>query len=217
MTKRLLAAVLMASCSVTNMTPVRDGWDNRTDPRCDAEEYLAVGDALGAVIFAGLGGAVVVAGQGDGGTRAGGAVLSGVIALALAGSSYWGFGTVKECKEAKATYDDEQIAQANHTAGADRRLLGPVPVGRPVVVQRGFFCSSSPTIAAAGFCVRDKDACDAGRDVAIGTVSDLGPCILTETAWCYGKRCAPVLDACVEQRRRAIGTDGVAPECEEAR
>lgn len=103
---------------------------------------------------------------------------------------------------------------AHQVAGRPRHDEKPAAVAASA---RGFFCSSSVTNPGASFCMRDKAACSSAYDVAIGVLVDLTTCELRESAWCFGERCAPIHATCDAQRERAIGTDGVAPACEETR
>jgi len=82
----------------------------------------------------------------------------------------------------------------------------------PVVfAPRGFYCSASPSNAAAGFCVRDKAECARTRDLSIAALPDLGECALTERAWCVSDLCFPAREACDARRART----GIADDCKE--
>jgi hypothetical protein len=95
---RVAALMLLASCSITTIKPVDTNWDGRSNPHCEADEAWPLLDTVGAAAFAGLGTAVAI--EGTGNQRAAGAAISGVVALVLAGSAYWGFGAVRQCNAA---------------------------------------------------------------------------------------------------------------------
>lgn len=84
-------------------------------------------------------------------------------------------------------------------------------------IARGFFCSNSASAPVSSFCTREKSACGAARDVAVGSLADLSACEAREAAWCYGEHCAPIRIACDEQRSKSTGVDGVAPQCAETK
>lgn len=89
----------------------------------------------------------------------------------------------------------------------------PVPAAGP---PRGFYCASSASAVAAGFCAREKADCVRARDAAISVIADITECGLVETAQCFDvkpgePRCAPSAASCAAQRERA----GVPAECRE--
>jgi len=93
---------------------------------------------------------------------------------------------------------------------------GPAPATPAPAPPRGFFCSISASKPTAGFCTREKAACQHARDAAPAEVADLGECGLVETAFCYttggSERCAPTMEACAE---RASSAAGVTAACAE--
>lgn len=78
---------------------------------------------------------------------------------------------------------------------------------------RGFFCASSPSVAAESICVREIAECEQQRGEAIAGVPDLGACARSATAWCVGELCTTTSARC-EARRDANGMSG---PCEERR
>ena len=104
----------------------------------------------------------------------------------------------------------EQIARLARPADAPRADLDAPAAAAP---PRGFFCARSPTVAAASFCVREKNACETARGAAVSAVPDLEACTLTETAWCAEDRCMASSDACADQQ----AASGSAASCVETK
>lgn len=100
--------------------------------------------------------------------------------------------------EARIQNEVEVIAAQNEARGTKRvaKKKQEAPATVPATAQRGFFCSSSASNQAAGFCARAKAECQRTRDAAIIGVGDLAECALTETSWCLGERCFPSSDGC---------------------
>lgn len=157
-----------------------------------------------------------------------GYVLGGVAwGLIHTASALSGVGYASKCTEAKAEYNDApegitpteerrrrayEAHEARQEAKEQEAMRREAAMKRPAA-PRGFFCTSSPSNAAAGICVRDKDECGRTRDAALVGVSDLTECTLTERAFCFGDRCAPSAEACDAMRSRVLGPDGTGPEC----
>lgn len=217
MRKILVGVLACVSCSISEMKPVDPDWDSRTDPRCDTNQVYAVGDAAGAVLSAGAGVAIAVAGKGDGIVE--GVGLMGVIAAVLTISAVEGFHWDTACKNAQRSWDELQIEQDQHLRGNQRRDTEAQPVRAPIVAPpRGFYCVTSVSTPAAGFCMRGKVACVTAHDAVASAIADITDCTLVESAWCFDEgRCAPTRAVCVEQRQKRVGTDGEARDCAEAR
>jgi hypothetical protein len=84
---------------------------------------------------------------------------------------------------------------------------------------RGFFCSTSETTPAAGFCTREKADCQRARDASLAAIPDLAECQVGEpTAFCFTtddgeERCAPTMTGCVPE----VTARGITPVCDERR
>jgi hypothetical protein len=210
----LALVVVLGACSF-GMRTVDHGWDGTTEPDCNDSFGPEVIDSLGAGVTLAI---VLNTTQ---------QTSAGIVIPALVGALAYTIGAGYGEIERRKCESAETIWQAGNAIGPSRQTnpvqvmpeFTPRPRPRPVVasVQRGFFCSVSTASEISSFCVRDKSACTAARDVAIGSVPDLHECELREAAWCFGERCAPLQTICDEQRKRAMGTDGVAPDCEETR
>lgn len=108
---------------------------------------------------------------------------------------------VVRCKDsAQDAAREAKAYERAHRAELAQSRQQNVPA--PAVEPRGFFCSSSPTNAAVGFCVRNKTDCERARDVTIGSLPDLAACALVEAAWCTEDLCFPSEEACDARRER---------------
>lgn len=226
----IAACLLSISCSVVEMKPLEATYDPRTQPRCETERIYAVGDALGTLLFAGLGTAMAIEGNGD--DKVKGVVIGGVVTAVLLGSAIAGFSWAKSCDAAKAQWDQRQIEQDEHLhgdgSGSDSGLaldakLPPTPVAPPVTpaTPRGFFCTSSASVPTSTLCTREKADCERARTLSVGAVPDMSACALQETAFCSSAtggepRCAPTVDACNAQRDAGSGSSNAAA-CVESR
>lgn len=209
MRRIILVATLTATsgCSF-GMKTVDSNWDGASEPDCTADIRPLVGDS----IVAGAGLAVSSIGvQADSGAMVLGGLLVGV---AFGVAAIVGESNRNDCKEALAAW---RIGGAIGTASEVRReRIQPLPAAPPVVVKqppatpRGWFCYSSPTVAAAGDCYREKAACTRARDGALVGVPDLTACELREAASCAGvgeaQACFPTGEVCKARVTMVRGT-----------
>jgi len=224
--RKFIAASLapLTACSL-GMRTVPPGWDGTSEPECTDSPAPVVGDSIMAGISVAVGSIAAEASldakeEGNPSTGADVVAIAGfVVALGFVVSAVIGESSYKECKSARAEWRlggaigagvergaQQQAAKqgAERAAAAIRERQQPHSQ-QPPPVPRGFFCSSSPSNTAVGFCVRDKAECERTRDVAMGAAPDIAPCSLVESAWCFGDRCSPTEQLCNEQSTRVGG------------
>jgi hypothetical protein len=203
-----LPAVLMTGCSWIFQPHLPSDYNRHDAPDCSSSGGYAVFDFIDVALDAVL---IMVANQQ--GTLSGGQFALNVAdAVVFGASAITGLSWAHECSDAKARW----AAEEDETGPRQNREV-VVPTPRIALPQsRGFFCASSAA-AVDGFCTKTRDACAEARDIAVTVAPDLSACTPTEAAWCYGDRCSPTDAGCAARRQRAMGTDGVAPECEETR
>jgi hypothetical protein len=173
------SAVVLCACSLS-IRRIDPAWDGRSQPDCDDGPAPVIVDA----IMTGLAGAVLFETRHDPLDITGVAVA--VIAVGLAISGVVGEDAIHDCRAAWAQW---------RVGGAIGNALRE-PVRPRAADPRGWFCFGSPTVAAAGGCVRLREDCEAARDAAEAGVGDLGACALVETAWCVRGQCAATRVAC---------------------
>lgn len=245
---RIILGVALAlsgtSCSWIFQEHLSDGYSGRGEPMCSPGGGLATLDAILAAIdivtgiaYASSSGKDPITGESTGAI----AVASIGEGVLFAASAITGGEWAGECRDARRKWSgvDPDVADEAARAQAEakqyeRNARGAVipdetdedkPLRKPksksievTAPPRGFFCANSPSIAEAGFCVREKDACETARAAAQTGVPDLAVCTLVETVWCFDdKRCAPSETACSAQRDRIIGPDGVGRKCVETK
>jgi hypothetical protein len=224
--RKAFACLCLTGCSWVFMDKPEDHYAPSTQPQCSTSTAAPIADGVFALLN--VAGLLAVAASPDGSIDKTDAYLGGAAwALIHLASMGEGFGWASQCSEAKSDFDRHEARQEAKEEKArerDRReeLIRESDrrdekrkarhVEEPPV-PRGFFCSSSPTVADAGLCVRDKAECQRARDAAIVGVADLTECALVERAFCYGDHCAPTVEACTAMRARSVGSDGTAPEC----
>ena len=204
MKQRVLAVVLIAAtmseagCSLTMKTVPKD-WDGRTEPDCtDSMAPILTDAAIGGFVAPIVAGAALAAEQPEV------ALAALLLTLPFAVSAYIGQGRKRECSRERGQW---RIRQERERMSSSASSLTP-PGFQPVPVLRGFFCSSSASLPAAGFCVREKADCQRARDAAIVAVTDLDECRLVETAFCHVaggiERCAPTMEICAYRASSAV-------------
>lgn len=143
-----------------------------------------------------------------------GGILGGIVHIASAASGTTWAG---ECRDARADFVARRRQQSAFEAEQARREAirrdhaereaakqqrEQEERERAAIAPRGYFCSSSPSDASVGFCVREKAECEKTRDLSIGALPDLTTCTLTETAFCIENLCFPSAAACEARRSR---------------
>lgn len=226
----------VAACSF-GMKRVEPDWDGSTEPECSDDPAPVIGDAIIAGLTLGVAAAAADdANKSNSSGSAGIAIGAAFVGLGFAVSGLVGEGTYKSCKEAKAQWRiggaigrasnaqhgdearaeqfarehpevaEKPTAREEAIARDDAARLKKASVTAPVT-PRGFYCASSPTNAAVGFCAHEKATCEQTHDLLTGAAPDLGKCTLVESAWCFGDRCAPTQDACRDMLSRAGGSE----------
>jgi hypothetical protein len=206
MKQRVLAATLIAAvalseagCSLTMKTVPKD-WDGTTEPDCtDSMAPILTDAAIGGFVAPVVAGAALAAEQPEV------ALAALLLTLPFAISAYIGQGRKRECSRERGQWRIRQERARAPSSAPPWAAPQGVP---PVPVLRGFFCASSATAPAAGFCVREKADCQRARDAAIVAVTDLDECRLVETAFCHVagglERCAPTMEICTYRARSAV-------------
>lgn len=203
----------LSGCSFLFQNHLPSEYSGQSEPFCSDSKALPVLDLLFMTSNALT--ALNVASLGVSDTGA--AVAIGVgAAVAYGASAITGFHWAGECRDARQAYyyenqssgDDEARLRAfkqQHAAdiAVEKPAPAPAPVPTPDVQPRGFFCAESALNHTAGFCLREKSACESARNAAVTAVPDLDECKLVESAWCFGDRCAPTEEACDAQRVNA--------------
>jgi hypothetical protein len=189
--RHIAMAVLVAAsgCSL-GMKRVTPDYDPRTIPRCETNPGAPTMDVLGALLLAGGGVAVAVAGHSEDNSRfvaAGGMVLVGGIFALVAKA---GFGWHRECVQVKRDWDDMQIEQDS--------------LVRREAAKRQFEAIKERE-------ARSAPPAPTPRDVMLAAAPDVSECTLTEQAWCVADTCFPSLDVCTVRGARAD-----VAECEES-
>jgi len=203
----LTVAAVLGSCS-TGMQRVSSTWDGLSVPRCTDSYLPVVGDTfIGGLAF-GMG---VAASDGAGDTYDMLALAGIVIGVVFAIDAGVGTGAVLQCKaaQAKAKFRGSIEQTASRTKEPSR--TASAAAGQvPPTAARGYFCASSPTVAAASLCVRDSATCVQARSAALVGVADLGACTPAAAVFCFpstggdaATRCASSAEACAAQRDAA--------------
>jgi hypothetical protein len=108
------------------------------------------------------------------------------------------------CVDRRSGSSGECVAQTAKLAEPVEAIEAPIAQPRRPVEPRGFYCAASPTVDTASMCAREKLTCEQARGMAVGAVSDLTECTLTEHAYCFGDRCFATAKACDAQRGEAV-------------
>lgn len=205
----LVGCGALSGCSWILQSHLDSDYQPSMEPDCTSAPGLAIADFVIAGANLGLAAIETLGGNRNDGTTflIADALAESVVYLAsgISGSVWAG-----ECKRAQGKWEERQAAAE-----------AAIPIGRqaaaPRRVERGFFCAVSLSAENRSFCVRDEAACSSAREIAVQSLPDLGQCEVRAAAWCFGTRCAPIQSICDEQRKRVMGADGIAPDCEETR
>jgi len=114
-----------------------------------------------------------------------------------------------ECEDARRRFDEGGTAVPPGAASVQRARTQRDPP-----VNKGFFCSSSPTVSPASICKRNEATCEQGRTAAMLGVPDMSACALVDVAWCFAPglggqdpaRCAGIAEACAAQHDAAVAS-----------